>query len=147
MVSERRCAMCDSDNVRTVRRRFAAKYNQTPVTVPAAEMSECGKCGERFFTPEQARAVSIAVKNLVRKKLGLLSAEEIVRTRKALGLSQTGLESLFGLGAKVVTRWESGRVVQTKAADVALRLLAADPDRVNELRRTPVNQKRSRSAA
>jgi HTH-type transcriptional regulator/antitoxin MqsA len=110
-------------------------------------MSECGKCGERFFTPEQARAVSIAVKNLVRKKLGLLSAQEIVRTRKALGLSQTELENLFGLGAKVVTRWESGRVVQTKAADVALRLLAADPDRVNELRRTPLNQKRSRSAA
>ncbi len=110
-------------------------------------MSQCGKCGERFFTGQQARAVSIAVKNLVRKKLGLLSAAEIVRTRKALGLSQAELESLFGLGAKVVTRWESGRVVQTRAADVALRLLAADPRRVNELRRKSASQTRSRPAA
>ncbi|HMD32687.1 MAG TPA: type II TA system antitoxin MqsA family protein, partial [Candidatus Acidoferrales bacterium] len=105
--------------MKTVRRRLLTKYNQATVIVPVAEMSQCGKCGERFFTPGQARAVSIAVKNLVRKKLGMLSAEEIVRTRKALGLSQTELEGLFGLGAKVVTRWESGRVVQSKAADVA----------------------------
>jgi len=147
MVSEHRCAVCDSDQVRTVRRRFVARYNQTRVTVPAAEMSECGKCGERFFSPEQARALSVAVKNLVRKKLGLLSSEEVVHIRKALGLSQAGLEDLFGLGAKVVTRWESGRVVQTKAADIALRLLAADPKRVKELRRGAELPKKSRSAA
>jgi putative zinc finger/helix-turn-helix YgiT family protein len=147
MVNEHRCAVCDSEEVQTVRTKFVAKYNQTSITVPMAEMSRCGKCGERFFTPEQARAVSIAVKNQARKKLGLLSSEEIVRTRKALGLSQAGLEDLFGLGAKVVTRWESGRVVQSKAADVALRLLAADPGRVKELRKAVASQRRSRSAA
>ena len=61
-------------------------------------------CGERFFTPEQARAVSIATKNQVRQTQGLLSAEAIVEVRHRLGLSQTDLEELFGLGQKVVTQ-------------------------------------------
>jgi hypothetical protein len=35
---------------------------------------------------------------------------------------------LSGLGEKVVTRWENGRVIQGRAADVALGLLEMEPD-------------------
>jgi len=97
-------------------------------------MYECSSCGERFFTPEQARAVSIATKNYVRQKQGLLSPEAIIGIRRRLQLSQTNLEKLFGLGPKVVTRWETGRVVQSKTADIALRLLDMDPPKVQKLR-------------
>jgi putative zinc finger/helix-turn-helix YgiT family protein len=128
------CAICDSEKVRKVRRSYATKYNQVPISIKGAEMYECSACGERFFTPEQARAVSIATKNQVRQTQGLLSAEAIVEVRRRLGLSQTDLEDLFGLGQKVVTRWETGRVVQSKAADVALRLLDMDPENVHKLR-------------
>lgn len=128
------CANCDSEKVKKVRRNYRTKYNQVPVSIQDAEMYECSSCGERFFTPEQARAVSIATKNQVRQAQGLLSAEAIIEIRHRLGLSQTDLEELFGLGPKVVTRWETGRVVQSKTADVALRLLAIDPDNVNKLR-------------
>ena len=55
--------------------------------------------------------------------------------RKNLGLSQTELEELFGLGDKVVTRWENGRVIQGRTADVALRLLEMVPDLLPRLRR------------
>ena len=128
------CASCDSEKVKKVHRNYATKYNQVPVSIKDVEMYECSACGERFFTPEQARAVSIATKNQVREAQGLLSAEEIVEIRHHLDLSQTDLEELFGLGSKVVTRWESGRVVQSKTADVALRLLAMDPENVQRLR-------------
>jgi putative zinc finger/helix-turn-helix YgiT family protein len=128
------CANCDSQKVRKVRRKFATEYNQMPISIKNVEMYECSACGERFFTPEQARAVSIATKNQVRQAQGLLSAAEIVEIRRRLDLSQTDLEELFGLGPKVVTRWETGRVVQSKAADVALRLLAMDPEKVHKLR-------------
>ena len=97
-------------------------------------MYECAACGERFFTAEQAKAVSVAVKRQVRAEAGLLTPEEIVAIRQKLSLSQNDLEQLFGLGSKVVTRWETGRVVQSKAADVALRLLALDPANLKRLR-------------
>jgi HTH-type transcriptional regulator / antitoxin MqsA len=77
-----------------------------------------------------------------RVKAGLLTPEEIVAIRKKLGLSQSELERLFGLGSKVVTRWETGRVVQSRAADVALRLLALDPENLKriQLRRDEVDR-------
>lgn len=128
------CASCDSEKVKKVRRKYATSYNQVPIALENVEMYECSACGERFFTPEQARAVSIATKNQVRQAQGLLSAEEIIDIRRRLDLSQTDLEELFGLGPKVVTRWETGRVVQSKTADVALRLLAMDPEKVHRLR-------------
>jgi putative zinc finger/helix-turn-helix YgiT family protein len=128
------CAICDSEKVKKVRRNYATKYNQAPISIENVEMYECPACGERFFTPAQARAVSIATKNQVREEQGLLSPEAIVKIRQRLGLSQADLEELFGLGPKVVTRWETGRVVQGKTADVALRLLDMDPENVNKLR-------------
>jgi HTH-type transcriptional regulator / antitoxin MqsA len=105
-----------------------------PISIPDAEMYECASCGERFFSPDQAKALSLSVKRQARIEAGLLIPEEIVAIRQKLGLSQSELERLFGLGSKVVTRWETGRVVQSKAADVALRLLALDPENLKRLR-------------
>ncbi len=56
--------------------------------------------------------------------------------RKNLGLSQAELEELFGLGEKVVTRWENGRVIQGRTADVALRLLEMDRGMLPKLRKS-----------
>jgi putative zinc finger/helix-turn-helix YgiT family protein len=129
------CAVCSSEKVKQVNRDFEAKYNQTPVVIENAAMYECESCGERFFTSEQSRTISREVKNRVRQQFGLLSPEQIINIRHKLGLSQDALEQLFGLGAKVVTRWETGRVVQAKTADIALRLLSLEPSCLERLRR------------
>lgn len=133
------CAICNAEAAKKIRGEFSARYNQVPVTVPDVEMYECGSCGEQFFDPEQAKALSIAVKREVRRKAGLLAPEEIVAIRQRLKLSQTDLEELLGLGPKVVTRWETGRVVQSKTADVALRLLDVDPKNLERLRARRTN--------
>jgi putative zinc finger/helix-turn-helix YgiT family protein len=127
------CAGCNSKKVNKIREEFFAKYNRAPTYVPETEMCECASCGKRFFTPDQVKAVKLAVKRQARVAAGLLTPEEIVAIRKRLGLSQIELERLFGLGSRVVTRWETGRVVQSKAADVALRLLALDPENLKRI--------------
>jgi putative zinc finger/helix-turn-helix YgiT family protein len=129
------CAICSSEKVKQVRRDFEAKYNSTPILVKNSAMCECDSCGERFFTPEQSRTLSRQIKNQVRQRFGLLAPEEIVEIRQRLRLSQNDLEQLFGLGSKVVTRWETGRVVQAKTADIALRLLSIEPKCLKKLRR------------
>jgi DNA-binding transcriptional regulator YiaG len=58
-----------------------------------------------------------------------------VGIRKRYNLSQAELENLFGLGEKVVIRWEKGRVLQSKTADVLLRLMDQNPGIVEDLRK------------
>jgi HTH-type transcriptional regulator / antitoxin MqsA len=129
------CAVCDSDRVKKIRKKFEARYNQVPVVIENAEMYRCESCGEEFFTAEQSRELSRQIKNQVREEWGLLSPERVVEIRKNLGLSQAELEELFGLGEKVVTRWENGRVIQGRTADVALRLLEMEPGLLPKLRK------------
>lgn len=130
------CVVCDSDRARKIRKKFEARYNQVPVLIENAEMYRCEACGEEFFTAEQSRELSRQIKNRVRQELGLLSPERVVEIRKNLGLSQAELEELFGLGEKVVTRWENGRVIQGRTADVALRLLEMDRGMLPKLRKS-----------
>ena len=129
------CAVCDADRVKKIHKKFEARYNQVPVVIENAEMYRCESCGEEFFTAEQSRELSRQIKSRVREDLGLLSPERIVEIRKNLGLSQAEMEDLFGLGEKVVTRWENGRVIQGRTADVALRLLEMDPSLLPKLRK------------
>ncbi len=129
------CAVCDSERAKKIRRKFEARYNQMPVVIENAEMYRCESCGEEFFTAEQSRELSRRIKNQVREEWGLLSPDRIVEIRKNLGLSQAELEELFGLGEKVVTRWENGRVIQGRTADVALRILEMEPGLLPRLRK------------
>lgn len=64
----------------------------------------------------------------------MLPPDRIIAIRQQYGLSQERLEALLGLGAKVVTRWETARVLQTKAADDLLRLMERLPAVVEALR-------------
>jgi putative zinc finger/helix-turn-helix YgiT family protein len=129
-----RCPVCGTGTAKKVEKKnYPARYNGEPVEVASVEAFRCGDCGEEFLAPEQARAISVAVKNEVRKKLGLLPPERIAAIREKVGLTQAQLEERLGLGPKVVVRWESGKVIQGKAADTVLRLLEREPDLVKDL--------------
>jgi len=60
---------------------------------------------------------------IYRRKHGLLSADEIRTIRDQFNLTQIDLARLLGLGANTVSRWESGRNVQTAAMDILLRMI------------------------
>jgi YgiT-type zinc finger domain-containing protein len=62
------CAVCDSDRVKKIRRKFEARYNQMPIAVENVEMYRCDACGEEFFTPEQSRELSWQMKNRVNEE-------------------------------------------------------------------------------
>ena len=128
------CEICGRDSARLTRRPYEGLYNQIPIRLESVEMYDCAACGEGVFTPEQAAEVSRRVKSAAREQLNLLSPESIVDIRKRCNLSQEELERLFGLGQKVVVRWEKGRVLQSKTADVLLRLLDRNPAIIEEMR-------------
>lgn len=60
------CAVCDSEMVKKIRRKFEARYNQLPVVIEGADMYLCESCGEEFFTGEQSRELSTQIRPSVR---------------------------------------------------------------------------------
>jgi HTH-type transcriptional regulator / antitoxin MqsA len=128
------CPACGKARGVLLHSPFVGSYNRVPVELADVASFRCEACGEQFYTPEQARELSLRVKLAAREKLDVLSPERIVAIRKKARLSQEALEDLLGLGDKVVTRWETGRVVPTKAADFVLRLLDRRPELIDDLR-------------
>ena len=126
-----KCVMCGGSTT-AVREVKKAKYRDEIVEV-MTELFRCDSCKEGFLTPQQMRAHVRAVRNEVRKRYGLLPPEEIVAVREKLGLTQTGLEEALGTGPKMVVRWESGKVIQSRGHDNVLRLLDRDPSILKSL--------------
>lgn len=95
-----------------------------PISVPDAEWAECSSCGETTLSYELFNALNAERS----RRLGLLSAEEIKTIRKNLGLTQSQMAGLLGVGEKTYTRWESGKSVQNKSSDNLIRMAQQHPD-------------------
>ena len=79
----------------------------------------------------QARAAE-----LYRSSHSLLSAAEIRALRRSRNLTQAQLAALLQLGLNTVSRWESGRNVQSGAMDILLKVLRDVPGALEYLKRT-----------
>ncbi|HTX55084.1 MAG TPA: type II toxin-antitoxin system MqsA family antitoxin [Candidatus Baltobacteraceae bacterium] len=128
------CPTCGTTMVEA-RGRLRLPVNGEKVSVPAVSHLRCPKCHEVILRFEDARRLSWDAIAIYRRKHDLLSAEEIRAVRKQFGLTQGELARLLHLGANTVSRWESGRNVQTAAMDVLVRLIRDLPGSIEYLRR------------
>ncbi|HMI94459.1 MAG TPA: type II TA system antitoxin MqsA family protein, partial [Polyangiales bacterium] len=104
--------------------------NGESVSVPSATHLRCPKCAEVVLRFQKAKRLQEDAIALYRKKHGLLSADEIRAIREHFELTQAALAKLLHLGANTVSRWESGRNVQSAAMDMLLRLIRDLPGSV-----------------
>lgn len=102
--------------------------NGEQIAVPAAAHLHCPKCGEVLLRFQDSRRLGQDAIAIYRKRHGLLSADQIRAIREHFHLTQAGLARLLRLGANTVSRWESGRNVQTEAMDLLLRMIRDLPD-------------------
>jgi putative zinc finger/helix-turn-helix YgiT family protein len=128
---------CPRCGAMMVQRRSALKVpvNGEEVSVPSAVHMRCPKCDEvvlRFADARRLQADAVAV---YRRKHGLLSADDIRGIRERFGLKQSELARLLRLGSTTISRWESGRNVQTAAMEILLRLIRDLPGSLAYLRR------------
>jgi len=108
--------------------------NGEEIVVPSAAHLKCPGCGEIVLRSLEAKRLHEDAIAIYRKKRGLLSADEIRAIRERFGLTQADLSRLLRLGANSVSRWESGRNVQTAAMDMLLRLIRDLPGSIDYLR-------------
>lgn len=121
--------------MREARGRLKLPINGEEIAVPSASHLKCPKCGEIVLRFREAKRLHEDAIGIYRQKHGLLSADEIRAIRAQFDLKQSDLARLLRLGANTVSRWESGRNVQTAAMDTLLRLIRDLPGSVAYLRR------------
>ncbi len=127
------CPACGTSMVEK-RATLRLPVNGEEIAVPSATHLVCPKCGEILLRFRDAKRLGEDAISIYRKKHGLLSADEIRAIRERFELTQADLASLLRLGANTVSRWESGRNVQTAAMDVLLRLIRDLPGSIEYLR-------------
>jgi len=108
--------------------------NGEEIEVPMAAHLACPECGEVVLRYQDSKRLSEDAIDLYRAKYGLLSAHEIRQIRERFELTQAELARLLRLGANTVSRWESGRNVQTGSMDILLRLIRDLPGSLEYLR-------------
>jgi HTH-type transcriptional regulator/antitoxin MqsA len=108
--------------------------NGEEIAVPSVAHLRCPKCGEVVLRFGDSKRLGEDAISIYRRKNGLLSADEIRAIRERFGLKQADLARLLRLGANTVSRWESGRNVQTAAMDILLRMIRDLPGSIEFLR-------------
>jgi len=132
-LSDDACPSCGTGMVER-RARLSLPLNGEKVSVPAALHLRCPKCGEVVLRFEDSRRLQQDATAIYRTKHGLLSAREIRDIRERFGLTQGEFGRLLHLGANTISRWESGRNVQTEAMEILLRLIRDLPGSLDYLR-------------
>lgn len=113
---------------------WTVRVNGEPIVVPSVPRLRCPKCLDvMFHSRDMQRAEEDAI-GLYRRRLGLLSADEIRALRARFALTQAELARLLRLGGNTVSRWESGRNVQSAAMDMLLRMMRDLPGSLAYLR-------------
>ncbi len=91
-----------------------------------ATYNYCSNTDELQETEELIRANNLAVKDTYRKKVGLLTSEEIKKIREKYGISQKDFSKILNWGEATIARYEKHQV-QDRAHDDILRKIDSDP--------------------
>jgi putative zinc finger/helix-turn-helix YgiT family protein len=132
----RRCPTCGQPTLQP--RQIDDEFEYGPegerITIVAhavpVQVCQNSECGETLYGPEAAKVHHQAIC----AALGLLTPEQIKALRERLGPSQEEFAGLTGIGVATLSRWERGRLLQTRALDRYLRLLDALPEAIRVLK-------------
>lgn len=132
---EWRCPTCNvgrlHDKVITDRFEYEVDGKTQTVVAENVPVRECDNaaCGERLSGPEAGRIRHEAIC----RAFGLLTPREIQAIRERLGPSQERFAQLTGIGIATISRWERGRLLQNRAYDNLLRLVARSEENIRFL--------------
>jgi putative zinc finger/helix-turn-helix YgiT family protein len=150
-----RCHVCRRKSLRRVKQpyEYEVSHDGRPpvkIRIPDLEVIACTNpdCHPEHpndtIIEDDAAIWRITVETY--RQLGLLTPEEIKAGRERLGLSQQELAELLGLGGNSLSRWEKGRVYQSRSSDALLRIVFKIPSALDYLKERSVGRRRPRAA-
>jgi putative zinc finger/helix-turn-helix YgiT family protein len=139
----RRCHVCRQKSLRREKRPFEYEVSHdgrppVRIRIPDLEVIVCTNPDCHPEHPDDATIEDDAaiwrITVETYRQLGLLTPQEIKAGRERLGLSQQGLAELLGLGGNSLSRWEKGRVYQSRSSDRLLRIVFEVPEALGHLK-------------
>lgn len=128
------CKLCQSENISDFAEVEGIAYKGSELQVSIA-YSVCNDCKREFISKPQILQNEAALRVAKKESDGLLSAEEIVRARKELSLTQEQASRVFGGGRNAFSKYERGEVSQSVAMDKLIRVCLNHRDVFQELAR------------
>lgn len=115
------CCECGHE-MRLTREPMKETYRGEELVVEGIERWTCDECGDYVVSLEEADKLSHALANAYAKSHRLLTPEDVRAARHELGMTQKEFESMLGVSSPSASRWESGKVPQSKPVDLLIRV-------------------------
>ena len=113
------CVECGSE-MRKSTEPIKEIFRGEELTITSVEHYKCDHCGEIVLSADNGKIFDNKLVEQYAKVSGL-SPSEIKSFRTQLGLKQTEFEKMLGVTSPSVSRWESGKVCQSKPVDLLMR--------------------------
>ncbi len=126
------CANCGNEALEEITVPYIVEYCGKQKTIQDRR-TRCPACESLTYQGSQISDHEHAVAAAERELGGLLSADELRNIRLKYRLKQTEIEQMLCTGPKTWTRWERGKVTQSKATDQLIRVIAENPDVARKL--------------
>lgn len=121
------CPVCEAGTLHENFGNFSFTYKNERFLKKNVKEFMCAQCGETFIDRAEEKQLERQAIEFRRKVDGLLTPSEIKAVRNLFNCTQVEFARLLGIGDKSFARYENGSVAQSKAMDIALRLIRNDP--------------------
>ena len=119
------CPACDTGQLRAQRLDYTVTAaDGVKVVVPNLQVEVCDHCGEIAVSADAATAIDATIAEQTEQ----LTVRELERIREDLGVDQTEMSAILGLGGKTYHRWEKGNQVPSRSMGFYLRILSEFPE-------------------
>jgi putative zinc finger/helix-turn-helix YgiT family protein len=130
-ISEILCPECEKGHLRPQVADYVATLSDgVKITVPKVPLEVCDYCGEIAVSLEASRQIDAYIAEQIEQ----LAPRELERIREDLGVDQTQMSEILGLGGKTYHRWEKGNQAVSRSMGYYLRVLAEFPEAFDWLR-------------
>lgn len=115
------CSECGHD-MRLTDEPICETFRGEEFVVEGVEHYACDECGNYAVSAKASDLLAGKLADAYAKAHGMLAPDEVKALRKSLRLNQAEFEELLGVSRPTVCRWERGSVMQTKTADLLMRV-------------------------
>jgi putative zinc finger/helix-turn-helix YgiT family protein len=125
------CPFCAKGRFELCQVDYKATTSDEPEEiVKGVWVERCSICGEMVFPSESSRYIDA----VLAEKSEQLTPAELEQIRKRLGVDQTEMSEILGLGGRTYHRWEKGTQYPSRSMCYYIRLLGKFPTVFNWLR-------------
>lgn len=119
------CNLCDENHLEIRKRIETTEFKNVEIEYES-EFGYCPELDEEILIDGMLNKNLTKMRDAYRKKIGLLTTDEIIELREKLGVSQKNLGIILGMGEATIGRIES-KFIQDRTTDDAIRRLIEDP--------------------